>query len=333
VPHAGSGTLAAIAERLREAVGSSPVAIGPDEWTSVTVSVGAAAFPEHAADAGELVGVVDGALYAAKERGRDRAVIGPAPRSPFEAAGSDDGVAGDGAGAPRRGGPADYLVYLSYVAEDVDGRLSGHEHSSAIARWARAMALELGLDADTVRRVELSGRLHDVGKVVVPDAVLTKPDRLSPEEWALMARHAEHGYRMTSGLPGLRSVAKIIRQHHERYDGTGYPYGLPGRDIRIEARLIAVCDSWAAMRADRLYQAALTEEQACAELLGGRGTQFDGDFVELFLELRERGVVGELRRLRTGPAAPQARSPRAPAAPGLPVAPGAHAAWFQDVRS
>jgi diguanylate cyclase (GGDEF)-like protein len=294
VPGAGPATLAGTAERLRDAVASSPVALGGESWTSVTVSVGAAAFPEHAATGGELVGVVDGALYAAKARGRDRAVIGPVPRSP----------------ATVLDGASSMLDYLTYAADDVDVRMSGYEHSCAIARWSRVMADALGLDADTVRRVELAARLHDVGKVVVPDAVLVKPSRLSADEWALMAQHAEHGYRMTRAVPGLASVAETIRQHHERFDGTGYPHGLAGRDIRVEARVIAVCDSWAAMRADRPYQAVLAEEDARDELLRGRGTQFDGDLVELFVDLRDRGLIGDLRRLRTGPAVP------APASPG-----------------
>jgi two-component system cell cycle response regulator len=319
VPHAGPDRLAATAERLRHAVASSPVALGPESWTSVTVSVGAASYPAHAADVTELVGVVDGALYAAKARGRDRAVIGPAPRSP----------------AAVVDGASRMLDYLSYVADDVDGRLSGHEHSSAIARWARAMALELGHDADTVRRVELAGRLHDVGKIVVPDAVLTKPAPLSTQEWVLMAQHAEHGFRLTHTVPGLMSVAETIRQHHERFDGTGYPAGIAGSEIRVEARLIAVCDSWAAMRADRLYQGALSEEQARDELLAGRGTQFDGDLVDLFLDLRDRGVVGDLRRLRAGPAGPGATG-----ATGLPDGPAPaqvtsarSASRFQNISS
>ena len=250
VPAAGPELLAATAERLRDAVADSRVSVGGDAWTSVTVSVGAASFPAHADDGGGLVGVVDAALYAAKARGRDRAVIGPVPRSPLT----------DADGTSRM------LDYLSFVADDVDGRLSGHEHSSAIARWARTMALE----------------------------------------------HAEQGYLMTHALPGLASVAETIRQHHERFDGTGYPHGVAGRDIRVEARLIAVCDSWAAMRADRPYQAALTEERAREELLRGRGTQFDGDLVEVFLALRDRGAIGDLRRLRPGPTVLQPSPAMAP---------------------
>jgi putative nucleotidyltransferase with HDIG domain len=251
-------------------------------WTSVTVSVGAASFPEHATDLPGLVGVVDGALYAAKARGRDRAEIGRTSRP----------------ATVMVDGTSRMLEYLAHVAEDVDGRLSGHEHSAAIARWTRVLATELGHDADLVRRVELAGRLHDIGKIVIPEAVLTKPSGLSEEEWVLMAQHAEHGFRMTHTVPGLAPVAEIIRQHHERFDGLGYPDRLHGHEIRVEARVIAVCDSWAAMRADRLYQPALSEDQAREELLRGRGTQFDGDLVELFLHLQAQGVVGDLRLLR-----------------------------------
>jgi two-component system cell cycle response regulator len=335
VPGAGPDQLAAVAERLRHGVASSPVALGRDAWTSVTVSVGAASFPAHAGDLGELVGVADGALYAAKAGGRDRAVIGPAPRSRATV------VDGTGRMEVRVGRGDIGIEYLSFVADDVDGRLSGHEHSSAIARWGRTMALELGLDADTVRRVELAGRLHDVGKIVVPDTVLTKPAGLSREEWSVMAQHAEHGFRMTRTVPGLATVAETIRQHHERYDGTGYPQGLAGEGIRIEARIVAVCDSWAAMRADRLYQAALDEEAARQELLGGRGTQFDGDLVDLFLRLRDGGVVGDLRQLRSGPAAPLgatgptvATGPVGPVGPvGPPGAQARSASRFQNISS
>jgi len=292
IPHVEPNEVADIAERLRHQVAQCPMSVDNDVRTSITVSIGAASFPEHADELADLVGVVDSALYAAKARGRDRVVIGRAPTA----------TSGEADGASRM------MEYLAFVAEDVDGRLSGHEHSGAIARWARTVAIELGLDADTVRRTELAGRLHDVGKVVVPNHILTKPAALSDEEWALISQHAEYGYRLTHSVPGLAPVAEIIRQHHERFDGLGYPHRLRGTEISLEARVIAICDSWAAMRADRLYQSALTEEQAREELLNGRGTQFDPDLVELFLDLRDRGLIDELRQLRPGPNPPYASS-------------------------
>ncbi len=291
--------LIAVAERLRLGVAARPIPVGGDVRAPVTVSIGAATYPEHARDLHDLIGVVDSALYTAKDRGRDRVVVGNARRTTRSS--------GDVAGR--------MLEYLSFVAEDVDGRLSGHEHSSAISRWARTLAMEIGLDADEVRAAELAGRLHDVGKIVLPDDLLTKPVELSEAEWRVMAEHAEHGYRLTRPVPGLADVAEIIRQHHERYDGRGYPNHLHGERIRIEARIIAICDSWAAMRAERLYEGKLTADQAQSELLRGRGSQFDGTLVEVFLDLLHRDLVGDLRRLRPNPGMPGPQGDPAPHSP------------------
>ena len=278
-PRARQQDLGAIAERLRERVARGPVVLGPMTAVSVTVSVGAAAFPVHAADLNELVAAADRALYAAKSAGRDRAVIGAIERPPA-------GVI-----------PADLVAtagYLCYLADEVDNRQSEQEHSRVIAGWARALSVELGLDEVSTRRAELAGRLHDVGKIVVPDAILTKPGPPAEHEWLLLRQHPDHGSRLASLIPGLSTVAEVIRQHHERYDGHGYPDRLRGREIRLEARILAVCDSFAAMRADRPYRAALSEDRARAELAAGRATQFDPDVVDLFLQLHERSLVGTL---------------------------------------
>jgi HD-GYP domain-containing protein (c-di-GMP phosphodiesterase class II) len=164
------------------------------------------------------------------------------------------------------------------------------------------MSTRLGQDEAIVWRLELAGRLHDIGKIVVPEGILTKPSALSEEEWLLLREHPEHGAKLARMVPGFDGVAESIRQHHERFDGTGYPLKLRSGDIRLEARIIAVCDSWAAMRSDRPYQSALTEEQAREELWSGRGTQFDPDLVDLFLDLHDQGLVGQLRLVapRTG---------------------------------
>ncbi len=271
-PNVSEPDLAAIAERLRGHVGGAPVALSPHKSVTVTISVGAAAYPLHARDLRGLVAVADRALYAAKAGGRDRAVVGS----------SDTAMA----------------EYLQRVADDIDGRLSPHEHSAAVARWTRCVAAEFGLDDGAISRAELAGRLHDIGKAVVPEAILSKPDRLTEQEWALIRQHVDHGYRLAGLVPGFSDIAEIIRQHHERYDGAGYPDRLRGTEIRLEARIIAVCDSYAAMRADRAYQSALSEEKACAELRAGRHSQFDPDVVRAFLDLHQRGRLSDLRPLR-----------------------------------
>jgi HD-GYP domain-containing protein (c-di-GMP phosphodiesterase class II) len=121
----------------------------------------------------------------------------------------------------------------------------------------------------------LAARLHDVGKVAVPDAVLQKAARLTSEEWALMRTHPIVGAAVVSRVPALRALAPMIRAHHERWDGTGYPDGLAGDSIPLGARLVAAVDAYGAMTTDRPYRRASTPAYALAELRRCAGTQFD----------------------------------------------------------
>ncbi|HEY7595271.1 MAG TPA: diguanylate cyclase [Actinophytocola sp.] len=270
--------LAAIGERLRNQVASSQIQVATDVWLHVTVSIGTASLPMNGGTPAELITTADRALYAAKAQGRDRVVQGN----------SND---------PDHGNAADMaalLVYLQRVADEVDGWLSTSEHGRAVGRWAALVAQSLGHDKPTVCRTELAGRLHDVGKVLVPKDIWCKPAALTTDEFELVRQHPGHGYRMLSVVPDLADVAEIIHQHHERMDGRGYPLGLAGEQIRIEARIVAVCDSWAAMLAERPYQSALSHETACGELMRGRGSQFDTDVVDAFLELYHSGQLGSL---------------------------------------
>src|SRR4051812_33985526 len=170
---------------------------------------------------------------------------------------------------------ASTMDYLQRAADEVDGWLSEHEHSRAIGRWATRLSTDLGHDEATCLRTELAGRLHDVGKIVVDRRILLKADALTPDEWELLRQHPAHGQRLVGALPGFGAVARIIFEHHERFDGRGYPSRLYGIRIRPEARVLAVCDAWAAMRCDRPYQAALAEDEAREQLVLGRGGQFD----------------------------------------------------------
>lgn len=308
--------LPAMARRLSERLTGSPLAVSATTMVMITVSVGAVSYPSGGEHPEELVAAVDRALERAKERDWARpAVRGPVPPG--------------AAPAVSLAGQAPMVDFLRQIADQVDLWLSAQEHSTAISRWASVLSSHLGLDEATGWRLELAGRLHDIGKIVVPEAILTKPSRLTDEEWLLLRQHPDHGSRLARLVPGFDAVAESIRQHHERYDGNGYPDRLAGSGIRLEARIIAVCDSWAAMRSDRAYQAALTEDQAREQMWAGRGTQFDPDLVDLFLSLHERGEVGALRLLR--PAAPPGRDAAAgpggdaAAGPGVPVLPAAAA--------
>ncbi|GAB4061006.1 HD-GYP domain-containing protein [Catellatospora paridis] len=190
---------------------------------------------------------------------------------------------------------------LVWLADKVDAVLGEWEHAAAVARWAGQTAARLGLDRPAQVRTAAAARLHDVGKIVIDQSLLAKPGRLTAQEWEQMRRHPEEGARLVVELANRRDLAPPIAAHHERYDGDGYPRGLAGTDIPIEARIISVCDAWATMRVDRPYARALGVTQARNELESGRGTQFDPAVVDAFLGLADEGAIDEpalLRRTR-----------------------------------
>lgn len=154
-----------------------------------------------------------------------------------------------------------------------------YRHSLAVAATARAVGARLGLTGVELARVELGGLLHDVGKVRIPRDVLSKPGPLTPEERRLVRMHPQWGAEMVAGIPELEAVAPIVRLHHERPDGCGYPYGLTGEQIPLAARIVAVCDAYGAMTHGRPYRASLDTEEALCELERHASTQFDPDAV------------------------------------------------------
>jgi two-component system cell cycle response regulator len=171
------------------------------------------------------------------------------------------------------------------------------EHLSTVAELAVAVAGKLGLSLAEVEQVRHAADLHDVGKVAIPDAILDKPGPLDDEEWVFMRRHTVIGERIVAAAPALRDVATLVRASHERYDGRGYPDGLAGDEVPLGARIVAVCDSFDAMVADRPYRAALPHDIALRELERCAGTQFDPAVVAAFREaLADLTAADELPR-------------------------------------
>jgi HD-GYP domain-containing protein (c-di-GMP phosphodiesterase class II) len=158
------------------------------------------------------------------------------------------------------------------------------EHSEDVVRLAQLVGNLLKLDDAALLELEFAARLHDVGKIRVPDRVLNKPGPLDREERAVMRRHPAWGAETLSGVPGLEVVATIVRFHHERWDGAGYPDGLRGACIPLASRIIAVCDAFGAMTCDRPYRAGMPDDHALGELRAGAGTQFDPAVVDAFCE-------------------------------------------------
>jgi HD-GYP domain-containing protein (c-di-GMP phosphodiesterase class II) len=151
------------------------------------------------------------------------------------------------------------------------------------------MAVELGmsmaLGPDQLRVIARGAYLHDVGKIGIPDEILNKPDKLTPEEWKIIQTHPQLGYELASAAPSLKEALPVILHHHERIDGGGYPGGLAGSDIPLEARVVAVADVWDALTSDRAYRKGWSPEMALAHIRDGAGTHFDPQVVDALVRL------------------------------------------------
>lgn len=178
-------------------------------------------------------------------------------------------------------------LVLSDVVES-DDHYTG-QHSRSVVELALTLAQGLGLSDERLRNLEFAALLHDVGKIAIPKEIVNKPGKLDPDEWTVIRTHTLEGERMLSQVGGfMREVGLLVRSHHERWDGRGYPDGLAGEEIPLEARIIACCDSWNAMRTDRVYRNALPLEVALDELTANAGAQFDPRLVEALLPIIER---------------------------------------------
>lgn len=173
---------------------------------------------------------------------------------------------------------------IAALVEIRDPYLSGHQ--ARVTKLALAVAGRLGIEGDRLRALRLAGLCHDIGKIRVPAEILNSPARLTEAEFAIIKTHPETGYQILRTIDFPWPVATIVRQHHERLDGTGYPHGLSGDEICLEARILAVADTVEAMTAHRPYRPAIGFEAAIEELRRGRGVWFDAAVVDAMLAIR-----------------------------------------------
>ena len=245
-----------------------------DDIGSVTVSAGVATSPHHAADRDELVRLADSALYWAKEYGKNRArayrpdvielaelkrlASGPDRAARFRAAAS--------------------------LARAVDARNAyTGSHSQRVAELAARVARHMDLPEDQIELTRLAASLHDLGKLAIPEELLRKPGPLTEPERMILERHPKIGFRMLESL-GVDTVADWVLHHHERWDGSGYPDGLPGDQIPLGARIIFVADAYDAMTSECVYRRRVSPQEAVEELERCAGTQFDPAIVSAFAE-------------------------------------------------
>ena len=239
----------------------------------ITVSAGVATFPQHGRERDSLIRLADGALYWAKEHGKNQVRLARADVAEL----SEFRRVASGADRIAR------FRAAASLARAVDSRdaYTG-SHSERVANLAAEIATQLGLPAEEVELTRLAGSLHDLGKLAIPEEILRKPAALSDAERLVLERHPQIGYRMLESL-GVDPIAYWVLHHHERWDGNGYPDGLAEDRIPLGARIIFVSDAFDAMTSDRLYRDALSFEDAVAEVERCAGSQFDPNVVSAFL--------------------------------------------------
>jgi len=243
---------------------------------TINVSAGVATYPHHSTERESLIRLADGALYWAKEHGKNQVRLARsnvAELADFRRVATTETV-----------DPAARSVAASSLARVVDGRdIYVGSHSQRVAGLAAELALRLGLPAQKVELVRLAGDLHDVGKLAIPAELLRKQDGLTTSERRVVERHPQIGYRMLQSL-GIEAVARWVLHHHEHWDGTGYPDGLAGEQIPLGSRIVHIAEALDAMTScDRLYRRPLSAEEADRELERGSGTLFDPHLVDLLL--------------------------------------------------
>jgi len=158
------------------------------------------------------------------------------------------------------------------------------EHSKRVSMFSEEIGIAYNLSKDEIKNLKVAGELHDIGKIAVDDSILNKIEKLTEEEWKEIKKHPETGFRIISTTNEYINISETICTHHERWDGKGYPNGLKGEEIPLEARIVAIADAYDAMTSQRPYREPLSREEAAEELKRNAGTQFDPAIVKVFLE-------------------------------------------------
>jgi len=255
-----------IVDRIRSKWLQVPKAEGLIMETPVGFSAGIAEFPENAETADGLVFLADTALYRSKRGGRYKTTL----VSDLGALASD----------VLDGATLDQVYALAATVDARDPYTYGH--SKRVAAFSEMIGRAIRLSTDELAALHVAGLLHDIGKVGVPDAILTKPDKPTKDEWKLIRQHPAEGAGIVGYVKELAALVPVILHHHEWYNGTGYPDGLMGEDIPLGARIIGVADAYDTMTTKRQYRDVVSHEEALEELKRCSGIQFDPELAEVF---------------------------------------------------
>jgi diguanylate cyclase (GGDEF)-like protein/putative nucleotidyltransferase with HDIG domain len=265
-------------QTLLETMEQEHFEVAPGVRIPLSMSYGWSVFPDDGKSALELITIADANLYRYKQRGELEDEVSAMHRRTASA------------GKSTAFGVLDALI----TAIDNKDHYT-RKHSDEVAHYALMIAEELGYSSESLRAVRISGLLHDVGKIAVPDDILRHPGKLSQSDWEIMKQHPTFGALIVKDLPYLEDVISGIRSHHERWDGRGYPDGLSGMQIPIMGRLLAVPDTYSALTTNRPYRKGHTPQEALLEIRRSILTQFDPLIAKTFIEVMKRELrLGDL---------------------------------------
>ncbi len=276
-----------VTERVRK-----KIAEGVDSGKiNVTASIGLASWPDDGISHTDIIAAADVILYRAKRDGGNQSYCASGALTPLQLTepilDTDNHI------------DSKILSVVHALSETVDSKsYFTHNHSKRVTDYALAIAKALKLDTAEMTKLEACALLHDIGKISISDAILNKPDKLTVEEWALVKTHPQLGATIASRIPQLTPCVEGILHHHEWYDGSGYPDGLKGDNIPMEARILSIADAVAAMTSERPYSETLTHEKAIEELKRYAGTQFDPYLVERFVLSYESNINNTTKKAR-----------------------------------
>ncbi len=273
LPHIQNEQALFLAEDVRKKIASSNFVFANSPTPQrLTASIGIASFPQDGATSMELIDKVNRAMYRVKRSAGDRVETYLADLKDLHLTEFDQA----------------FFDIIRILINSLDSRDQyTREHSREVAHYAAAIASELGLSRPEVELIRLAGYLHDIGKLHLDYSILSKPTKLSEDEYRAVKLHPVVGANLISPIQGFAQLVPLVLYHHEWFNGHGYPSNLAGHDIPIGARIIAIADGFDAMTTNRPYRKAMTEEEAIAELVRMKGTQYQPELVDAMLRVLE----------------------------------------------
>ena len=270
-----------MAQRVKESFASYLAQSGGSSQKFLTFSAGICAYPTAAANTDQLLSYANLAVYSVKKNGKNRVMT-------YTRNTMDDPMTTKSKASIVQ----EYTstIYALTAAIDAKDHYT-FSHSQCVSSYAAQLAAAAGLSEEHVEIIRQAGLLHDIGKIGIPDSILSKEGKLTDEEFRIMRGHVERSIEMIRHLPSLDYVIPVVLAHHERFDGRGYPRGIAGENIPIGGRCLNIVDSFDAMISRRSYKETMPVEAALQEIRVNLGKQFDPELGQLFISLVESGQV------------------------------------------